>query len=554
MGQRAHGRRHLARLDLAIRVRVSCDSEDAFSTHFSQNLSADGIFVRTTTPRPVGSELELEYVLPDGTVALRGKGVVRWARSGGANEVGPTGMGVELLEVDERGRRFLASVLMRHGAATPAWLTAIAATSAARPFPVVTGGAVKADESAQAPAAIARHAEGESGAVQGPVADGAAQAAGQSRAPDPSPLGAGELLRRAALLIDLSGPELVSAVAVADGGKTTTAVPSSLTPRLVSEREGLRVRTGGLWVPCLVPLASLGWPSPTAALWARRFGLPLGGDGAGGTAIMLGGRLVSATEALAVCLGELVEPYANSDILPPLACVVLPPGTAPAVPRAVEHALAAFGLRNVEVIIDAIALVASTPEPRPSGPVLVVQTSLLETRVAVVLGGGTLGSARSALDTGLWRADDIVADQLAVRLLVNHGLTATDEHVLRRDLVAAVAAARAESQGQAGWRLQVGEDTYALSEAELRELGAAASVRVLLACEEALGEAGLRSDALGAVLIAADEPPWPGLVDAVGEGLSHTPRLVGTHVWCRLEGAAALASAGRRPKRSGSRP
>ncbi len=63
-------------------------------------------------------------------------------------------------------------------------------------------------------------------------------------------------------------------------------------------------------------------------------------------------------------------------------------------------------------------------------------------------------------------------------------------------------------------------------------------------------EGGVRAGELAAVVLAVDEPPWPGLADALGQGLGRPPAIAGTHAWCRLEGAALMIEGERMPLRA----
>lgn len=342
------------------------------------------------------------------------------------------------------------------------------------------------------------------------------------------------------LVLDLAGADLLAGLVLDAASGPVLEGPTSLTPRLGGGGDGLKVKNAATWVPCLVPLAGLGWPSPTATLWARRFGLHLGAGAGGGVAIIVGGRPVPAREALASCLAELLEPYASAPQMPARSWVVLPAG-ATAAGEVVKEALERGALAPPTILSDAVVLAsAAGAYDAGASPRLVVHTTLLETRATVVSGEGGVLAVRSALDTGLWRADDILADQIALRLSLTQDVERGDEQAFRRDLVAAVAAAR-EGQDPKVWHLGIGTKVHSLAEAELCELAHGASIRVLLACEEALAAAGVHQESLGALVLAADEPPWPGLADALGQGLGRAPLVAATHAWYRLERAAAGA-------------
>jgi CheY-like chemotaxis protein len=84
-------------------ARLEYDSPQEFAADFVENLSQGGAFVRTRTPLPVGSRIDLEMRLP-GSVDLRTPALVMFTN--------PRGMGVKI-ELDEAGKEKLAAVLAR---------------------------------------------------------------------------------------------------------------------------------------------------------------------------------------------------------------------------------------------------------------------------------------------------------------------------------------------------------------------------------------------------------------------------------------------------------
>src|SRR5512137_2829072 len=84
-------------------ARIEYGDPEELAADFVENLSQGGAFVRTATPLPVGSRLDLEMRLP-GSVDLRAPAQVMFTN--------PRGMGVRI-ELDEAGREKLAAVLTR---------------------------------------------------------------------------------------------------------------------------------------------------------------------------------------------------------------------------------------------------------------------------------------------------------------------------------------------------------------------------------------------------------------------------------------------------------
>src|SRR4029450_12044021 len=66
------------RVPLETRVQFKFDRFSGFISEYSANISPGGMFLRTSTPRPPGTVLELEFRLGDGFELIKGRGEVRW--------------------------------------------------------------------------------------------------------------------------------------------------------------------------------------------------------------------------------------------------------------------------------------------------------------------------------------------------------------------------------------------------------------------------------------------------------------------------------------------
>ncbi len=93
----------------AVEIEVGIESDSNFFVGFTENMSADGVFVATYAVKPIGSRLAVSLTLPAGQV-LHLKGTVRWQRA--ASTDGWPGMGVQFESVspeDEAAiRKFLS--------------------------------------------------------------------------------------------------------------------------------------------------------------------------------------------------------------------------------------------------------------------------------------------------------------------------------------------------------------------------------------------------------------------------------------------------------------
>ena len=102
-------RRRSPRVLVDLEVDYAC--EDTFLFAYITDMSALGIFVRTNSPEPEGTELHLRFTLPGEKEPLAVEGRVVWInpyRPGDVNNLNP-GMGVKFVRIDEKvpaeGRR-----------------------------------------------------------------------------------------------------------------------------------------------------------------------------------------------------------------------------------------------------------------------------------------------------------------------------------------------------------------------------------------------------------------------------------------------------------------
>ena len=94
----AEEKRACPRVSLAVEINFA--SESHFYAGLSGDLSEGGVFVETYRELPIGSEVALEFSLPNGTVTTQGS--VRWHRD--ASDSSPPGIGIAFddLSADEK--------------------------------------------------------------------------------------------------------------------------------------------------------------------------------------------------------------------------------------------------------------------------------------------------------------------------------------------------------------------------------------------------------------------------------------------------------------------
>jgi Tfp pilus assembly protein PilZ len=98
-----HDIREVRRRDLHVRVRF-CTADGDRSEGLLSSVGEHGLFIEHQHPLPVGTELELEFVPPDGSSErLEVKGVVAWICPRPDQYAFSRGMGVRLTEVLKSG-------------------------------------------------------------------------------------------------------------------------------------------------------------------------------------------------------------------------------------------------------------------------------------------------------------------------------------------------------------------------------------------------------------------------------------------------------------------
>ncbi len=94
---------------ISIRIRVPFADEAEFINRYGKNLSAQGLFIATPHPRPLGVELAFEVVLASGERVLRGRG--RVDQSGAVGEPPRQGMRLRFVRLDPESQAFVVRVV-----------------------------------------------------------------------------------------------------------------------------------------------------------------------------------------------------------------------------------------------------------------------------------------------------------------------------------------------------------------------------------------------------------------------------------------------------------
>jgi uncharacterized protein (TIGR02266 family) len=94
------------RQEARLTINKEFDSFDQFVREYVTNISRSGVFIKTATPLPVGSQVDLKFtVVMDGIETIEGEGeVVRV-------EENPSGMGVVFRKLGRYSQRLVEQLL-----------------------------------------------------------------------------------------------------------------------------------------------------------------------------------------------------------------------------------------------------------------------------------------------------------------------------------------------------------------------------------------------------------------------------------------------------------
>jgi type IV pilus assembly protein PilZ len=103
--------RNYPRSELAVQLRyVGSDRTDV--TGVTCEIGGGGIFIETTSPQSIGTDLSLELALPDDhTRPITAQGKVAWIRSREEQHVFYPGMGVQFTEISDDARTRIVNMV-----------------------------------------------------------------------------------------------------------------------------------------------------------------------------------------------------------------------------------------------------------------------------------------------------------------------------------------------------------------------------------------------------------------------------------------------------------
>ena len=96
---------------VTLETEITVESESNFYTGFTEDISDGGLFLATYQLRPLGSEIEVTFTLPDGHT-VHAAGEVRWLRDPrDYNRDAPPGMGIQFHALSDEDRAAIAEFI-----------------------------------------------------------------------------------------------------------------------------------------------------------------------------------------------------------------------------------------------------------------------------------------------------------------------------------------------------------------------------------------------------------------------------------------------------------
>lgn len=102
-------RRSYPRVRARISVKIRTEDGRTSSTETIRNISLGGVFIAMESPLGFGTEVDLEFLLPQGSDVMHCRGFVVWSTEGSkAQEEPVAGVGVRLMDIGINDMRLLA--------------------------------------------------------------------------------------------------------------------------------------------------------------------------------------------------------------------------------------------------------------------------------------------------------------------------------------------------------------------------------------------------------------------------------------------------------------
>jgi uncharacterized protein (TIGR02266 family) len=94
------------------KMKVDCHYEGNFLFEYATDISQHGIFIETREPLKIGSQVMLQFQLPDEKRAIEVQGVVKWVNPSNGGSKNP-GMGVQFANISDLDKETITSLIRR---------------------------------------------------------------------------------------------------------------------------------------------------------------------------------------------------------------------------------------------------------------------------------------------------------------------------------------------------------------------------------------------------------------------------------------------------------
>ncbi len=82
-----------------INIRIDYQTVDAFFSEFASNINQGGLYIKTSKPLPPGTQINIQFLLPNNTRPIQVVGEVVWVNEKTTKGINP-GMGIKFGELD----------------------------------------------------------------------------------------------------------------------------------------------------------------------------------------------------------------------------------------------------------------------------------------------------------------------------------------------------------------------------------------------------------------------------------------------------------------------
>jgi uncharacterized protein (TIGR02266 family) len=84
---------------ISIKIPVTYSNLEMFLDNEIMNLGKGGVFIKADISMPLRSHIDFQFTLPGEARIIKATGIVVWSRQRGKTNDGPSGMGIQFLDI-----------------------------------------------------------------------------------------------------------------------------------------------------------------------------------------------------------------------------------------------------------------------------------------------------------------------------------------------------------------------------------------------------------------------------------------------------------------------